>query len=66
MLLATPVVFTWFDDVSHSRFMKRVGKGFALLISPFDKLFTSKADGAKHEEDVVELEPEPTTVAEAE
>jgi HAE1 family hydrophobic/amphiphilic exporter-1 len=65
-LLATPVVFTWFDDVSHSRFMKRVGKGFALLISPFDKLFTSKADGAKHEEDVVELEPEPTTVAEAE
>jgi hypothetical protein len=34
-LIATPVVFTWFDDISHSRFVA----AFARIVSwPFRKI----------------------------
>lgn len=46
-LIATPVIFTWFDDASHSRFVRWAGQVVSWPIAMVDRLFTSKADAAK-------------------
>ena len=41
-LLATPVVFSWFDDLAHSRFTKLITRFFGAIISGIDGIFTAK------------------------
>ena len=42
-LLATPVVYSWFDDLSHSRALRFVGKVLRWPFAKVDALFESKA-----------------------
>jgi HAE1 family hydrophobic/amphiphilic exporter-1 len=41
-LLATPVVYTWFDDLSHSRAVRFVGRVVRFPFAKIDALFTPK------------------------
>ncbi len=41
-LIATPVVFTWFDDLGHSRFAKAIGRGLLFPFRAIDGLFARK------------------------
>ncbi|MDP3277268.1 MAG: efflux RND transporter permease subunit [Deltaproteobacteria bacterium] len=43
-LLATPVLFTWFDDLSHSLMRSRVGRWISWPFAMLDRAFRSKDD----------------------
>jgi HAE1 family hydrophobic/amphiphilic exporter-1 len=46
-LIATPVIYTWFDDASHSRYVRWAGMIFTVPLGAIDRLFTRKADVIK-------------------
>jgi hydrophobic/amphiphilic exporter-1 (mainly G- bacteria), HAE1 family len=48
-LIATPVVFTWFDDAAHSRAVKAIGRGLLAPVRALDGLFDRKAAPAPPE-----------------
>jgi HAE1 family hydrophobic/amphiphilic exporter-1 len=39
-LLATPVVYSWLDDLAHSRFAKAVGRFSRWVLGPLDRFFS--------------------------
>jgi len=41
------VIFTWFDDASHSRFVGWVGKAVSVPVGLVDRLFARKPEATK-------------------
>ena len=46
-LIATPVIFTWFDDASHSRYARLASAAFGGPIALMDRLFARKSEAPK-------------------
>ena len=47
-LLATPVIYSWLDDASHSRVVKLIGTGLRALLGPLDRFFSRGEHGTAH------------------
>ncbi len=45
-LLATPVVYSLFDDLAHSRLVRAIGRAFGWVVSKIDSIFESKEERA--------------------
>ena len=53
-LVATPVVFSWLDDLSHARWTRRFGRALTWPLRKLDELVTRKdgeepGGGSAHE-----------------
>ena len=61
-LLATPVIFTWFDNAAHSRFVKWVKRVSMAPWLALDRIFQKKAKPEQHVPDAPSFDDEPTGV----